>query len=96
MFSELWDEDALFRLNNHTSFEGQPPKNNWYFEISSIDICGNYEPISTKLSEISFLSGKLIFDQEMYKYIAYTIQDNHLVKSIATFPSKMHNRAFKN
>jgi len=38
---------------------GQPLQNKLiFFKILMIDIFGNYEPISTKFSEISVLSGE--------------------------------------
>jgi len=54
-------------------FGAGPPKlkilKNKNIEISLIDICSNYQLISTKLSEISLLSGEYIVGRKMYKYI---------------------------
>jgi len=52
---------------------GRPPKlkfvKNKNIEISSIDICDNYELLSTKLSKNSLLSGEYKEEQKIYKYI---------------------------
>jgi len=35
-------------------------------DLTSIDICGNYKPISTKFSEIFLLKGEYKVGQKMY------------------------------
>jgi len=63
MFPEFRDEKQLFfRLKNNTpSFIREAPQTIFnFFEISSIDICGNLDSISTTFSENTQLGGELI------------------------------------